>query len=147
MHPFLGVPIMQGKRLLGLIYLTNKIDQQEFTRTDERVIEMLASYAAIAIHNAQLYRGMEERDRILSQRNEDLALIDDLAAAMASSLEVDQILHRTLTRIMEYLDVETGEIYLRRRTGTPSPVSTPGQCCRQLYQGCLFDRGRSGRNG
>ena len=117
MHPFLGVPIMLGERLLGLIYLTDKIDQLEFTKTDERVIETLAAYAAIAINNARLYQGLEERDRVLIQRNEDLALVDDMAAAMASSLEVDQILKQTLARIMEYLEVETGEIYLSEESG------------------------------
>ncbi len=42
-HPymvsFLGVPIMQGDRLLGQIYLTDKQTYPEFTETDEVVIE------------------------------------------------------------------------------------------------------------
>jgi signal transduction histidine kinase len=112
MKSFLGVPILLGDRLLGEIYLTNKIDHHEFTETDETVIEMLAAYAAIAINNAQLYQAMKERDLELTQRNEDLALVDSLAATVASSLEIDEILDQTLAKVMERLQVEAGEIFL-----------------------------------
>jgi len=73
-HPhmvsFLGVPIRAGNQQLGQIYLTNKIDASEFTADDERIIQMLAAYAAAAIHNARLHENthrlavLEERERI-----------------------------------------------------------------------------------
>lgn len=112
MHSFLGVPILAGERLLGQIYLTDKIEASEFTIDDERVLETLAAYAAVAITNARLYQGMVERDEELCQRNEDLKLLNDVAAALTSSLEVDEILEKTLKLVMEYLDVEAGEIFL-----------------------------------
>jgi GAF domain-containing protein len=46
MRSFLGVPVISGDRLLGQIYLTDKIGADEFTVQDERVIETLAAYAA-----------------------------------------------------------------------------------------------------
>jgi signal transduction histidine kinase len=70
MIPFLGVPIRLRDEQLGQIYLTNKIGQPEFTSDDEQVIQMLAAYAAVAIHNAgqreDLLRltVLEERERI-----------------------------------------------------------------------------------
>ena len=39
---------------MGQIYMTNKTTGGEFTRDDEVVIEMLASYAAVALSNARL---------------------------------------------------------------------------------------------
>ena len=117
MHSFLGVPILLGEHLLGLIYLTDKEDHFEFTTDDERVIETLAAYAAVAISNARLYQGMAERDQALTRRTEDLALINDMAATMASSLEIDEILNQTLSRVMDHLDVEAGEIFLREESG------------------------------
>jgi len=113
MHSFLGVPIMLGDRLLGQIYLTDKLTYHEFTEEDERVIETLAAYAAVAINNARLYENLLKRDQELSHRNEDLALLNDVAAALTGSLEVDDILDQTLSRVMDYLKVEAGEIYLR----------------------------------
>ena len=116
MTSFLGVPIMLGDRMLGQIYLTDKETFPEFTDTDERVIETLAAYAAIAIHNARLYQELLDRDSALGQRNEDLALIDDIASTLASSLDADEILNQTLSRVIQYLDVEAGEIFLREES-------------------------------
>lgn len=73
-HPlmisFLGAPIISKGKLLGNLYLTDKIGASEFSDQDERLIVMLAAHAAIAIENARLYAQvqrlavLEERDRI-----------------------------------------------------------------------------------
>jgi len=119
MRSFLGVPIIQGGRLLGQLYLANKKNWHEFTENDQRVIEMLAAYAASAITNARLYEGILQRDQELVQRNEDLALTNDIAATLASSLDLEQILEHTLERVMGYLGVEAGEIWLRDEEDSP----------------------------
>lgn len=113
MSSFLGVPILSSSRVLGQIYLTNKENNLEFNQDDESVIETLAAYAAIAIENAQLYKGILGRDRILEQRNDDLKLIDDLAQTLANSLEIEDIINQTLNRVISYLGVEAGEIFIR----------------------------------
>jgi signal transduction histidine kinase len=70
MTSFLGVPIISKGRLLGNLYLTDKIGADEFSDQDERLITMLAAQAAIAIENANLYKQvqrlavLEERERI-----------------------------------------------------------------------------------
>jgi len=61
MASFLGVPIMSGGRLLGQLYLTNKENAAEFNTDDERVIETLAAYAAVAIENSRLYQNVVRR--------------------------------------------------------------------------------------
>lgn len=122
MHSFLGVPIIAnrfGGEILGQLYLTDKQDYPEFTEQDERVIETLAAYAAVAITNARLYEAILARDAELVQRNEDLALINNLAASLmgsiqpSSPLDLDDILEKTLNQVIAYLDVEAGEIFLR----------------------------------
>jgi signal transduction histidine kinase len=60
---------------------------------------------------------MVERDHALSERNEDLGLINTMAEDMASSLEIEQILDKTLTRVMEHLGVEAAEIFLSEEGG------------------------------
>ena len=117
MQSFLGVPIMSGDLLLGLIYLTDKVDHFEFTEEDERVIQILAAYAAVAISNAQLYQDVLERDHSLEKRNQDLALINNMAAAVTSSLEIDNIVDQALTIVLGYLEVEAGEIFLADESG------------------------------
>jgi len=70
MIPFLGVPIRTSDSQVGQIYLTKKANAAEFTEDDERIIQMLAAYAAAAIQNARLHENtqrlavLEERERI-----------------------------------------------------------------------------------
>jgi len=79
MKSFLGVPIMAGSRVLGNLYLTDKVvkkgdgtvnENVEFSAADQELLEMLAAHAAIAIQNAHLYEQVgrlaivEERSRI-----------------------------------------------------------------------------------
>lgn len=97
MVSFLGVPIIAGSEVLGNLYLTDKINAPEgqsweqtrawepahsweraqawevaveFTAADQRLVEMFAAHAAVAIQNARLYEQVgrlaiiEERSRI-----------------------------------------------------------------------------------
>ena len=112
MTSFLGVPILSGDQLLGQIYLTDKLGYHEFTQQDEHVLETLAAYAAVAITNARLYQKLVRREQELSQRNEDLRLLNDAAVALTSSLDVDEVLDKTLDLAMSYLHVDAGEIFL-----------------------------------
>jgi signal transduction histidine kinase len=69
MTSFLGVPIRSRGKLLGNLYMTDKIGADEFTEYDQILIETLAAYAAVAIENARLHQRMqrlvilEERER------------------------------------------------------------------------------------
>ena len=115
-HPhmvsFLGVPIRAGDRQLGQIYLTDKKDASEFNADDEMIIQMLAAYAATAISNARLYEQMLERDVALTRRNVDMSFLNGIASTLTSSLELDEILNKTLGLVMNYMRVEAGEIFL-----------------------------------
>lgn len=70
MDSFLGVPIVGGGQILGNLYLTNKLGAEEFTADDQKLAELLATHAAVAIQNARLYEQVgrlvvvEERTRI-----------------------------------------------------------------------------------
>jgi len=70
MRSLLGVPVGMKGRSIGRLYLTNKQPIGEFTEDDERLIEMFALHAGIAIENARLHEQVqrlaivEERERI-----------------------------------------------------------------------------------
>lgn len=70
MTSFLGVPLCYREKLQGNLYLTDKQGADEFSEEDQKIIEALAAYAAVAIENARLYQQiqrlavLEERDRI-----------------------------------------------------------------------------------
>jgi signal transduction histidine kinase len=82
MGSFLGVPIRSPDGVLGALYLTDKEDGPSFTEEDERLIEMLAAHASIAIANARLY----ERGRELSFVEERNRLARDLHDSVVQKL-------------------------------------------------------------
>ena len=117
MTSFLGVPIHIGGKPLGQIYLADKIDQPEFTEDDEKVIETLAAYASVAISNARLYQEINSRDVSLTRRNADLALLNDLASTLTSSLDVNEILEKALNRVMGNQQITVGEVFIADEAG------------------------------
>lgn len=113
MTSFLGVPIFQGKRHIGQFYLSNKAGAAEFTDDDQRIIELLATYAGVAVVNARLLRDYVMRDRILTRQNENLSLLNQMASVLATSTEIEVILDQGLTQLMDYLRLEVGEIFIK----------------------------------
>lgn len=113
MKTFLGVPIRQGNKNLGLIFLSEKKDGTEFSEEDQQLIEMLASSASAAITNARLYDRLVKRDQEMTRRNENLALLNNMASTLATSTEIDAIIKIALTQLMDFLDLKVGEVYLR----------------------------------
>ena len=59
MHSFLGVPIRVKGRSIGNFYLTNKRTAPEFSAMDERLVEMFALHAGVAIENARLHEQVQ----------------------------------------------------------------------------------------
>lgn len=112
MTSFLGVPIRNSERQIGQIYLTDKLDADSFSSDDEMIIQMLATYAAAAIGNARMIAQMRERDANLTRRNEEMKLLNDIASTLTSSLDLNEILNKTLRLVMNYMKVEAGEIFL-----------------------------------
>jgi two-component system, NarL family, sensor histidine kinase DevS len=129
MTSLLCVPIHLGSRRLGQIYLTKYTEEDTFTPDDERVIETLAAYAAVAISNAHSYQELHERDRTLTRRNQDLALLNNLASALASITELDELIKTALNRVINYFDIDIGEVFLNEED--------PHILSKVLHQGTL----------
>jgi signal transduction histidine kinase len=95
MTSFLGVPVRAHGRPIGNFYLTDKAEAQEFSVRDERLAEMFALHAGIAIENARLHaqvRGLavvEERDRISRDLHD--GIIQSLYAVSLSLEDVPEM--------------------------------------------------------
>lgn len=113
MHSFLGVPIAAYGRPIGQIYLTDKQDAPEFTEEDQQLVEMLAAHAAAAIENARLYRQVVSSREELTQRNEELSLINSLATAVGSAMDLEALQQEMLQRVIDLFEAGAGEIFLR----------------------------------
>jgi signal transduction histidine kinase len=82
MASFMGVPIVAKRRIIAAFYLTDKQHHAAFSDDDQRLIEMLAAHAAVAIENARLF----ERSRELSVIEERNRLARDLHDSVTQTL-------------------------------------------------------------
>ena len=79
MRSFLGVPIMARGSVIAAFYLTDKEGADEFADEDQRLIEMLAAHAAVAIENARLLERsrelsiVEERNRLARELHDSVS--------------------------------------------------------------------------
>ena len=70
MTSLLGVPVRLKNRTIGNLYLTDKSTGEQFTHDDQRLVELFALHAGIAIENARLHEAVQhlavvdERERI-----------------------------------------------------------------------------------
>lgn len=91
-HSLLSVPIFSKDELLGVFYLSDKLDGSEFITTDQKLIEMLGRHAAIAIENARLYEKtqqlaiLEERDRFARDLHDGI-----IQSIYGAGLALDQV--------------------------------------------------------
>ncbi len=73
----LCLPVIEQQKLVGVLYLENNLVANAFTPERCKVLELLASQAAISLENARLYDTLENRVQVrtqeLSTSNEELS--------------------------------------------------------------------------
>jgi signal transduction histidine kinase len=79
MRSFLGVPIVARGAVIAAFYVTDKEGADDFDDADQRLIEMLAAHAAVAIENARLLERsrelsiVEERNRLARELHDSVS--------------------------------------------------------------------------
>ena len=121
MHSFLGVPIRTGGAPIGNFYLTDKQGADSFSERDQRLVEMFALHAEIAIQNARLH-GRVQRLALLDERlriSRDLhdGIIQGLYAVALSLEDVPDLMAddpadavSRVDRAIDRLNTSIGEI-------------------------------------
>ncbi|NJL78616.1 MAG: PAS domain S-box protein, partial [Richelia sp. SM2_1_7] len=67
----LCAPILDRGKLIGLLYLENKLIKGVFTRERLEVINLLSTQAAISLQNAQLYAQQQQKTWEIAQKEEE----------------------------------------------------------------------------
>ncbi len=107
------IPIFFEQSQIGAITLLNKVGAPAYTAQDQELIENLAAYAGIAINNDILYNQSAVREKMLSKRNEDLALLNELGRIYANNDgDVKHVMGDMMSLIIGCLGLETGELFL-----------------------------------
>jgi signal transduction histidine kinase len=111
MSSFLGVPLIVDGEAWGNLYLTEKADG-DFTEEDEEAVVVLADWAAIAIHNARLYRTVRERRDELERTMRGLETTTEISRALGGMTDLDRVLELVVKRSRALIDARSAEIAL-----------------------------------
>jgi len=151
----LCVPLRGSREcVVGVLQVMNPRNGRAFDEQDLHLLESIASYASIAVHNAQLisqaWRLSEdlearvaERTEALEQANQELVIERDrlnslyrIMSELSSSLDLERMLNRALALINRLLGAEQGyvltcnaessEIVYKAAVGT-IPVASDGR--------------------
>jgi signal transduction histidine kinase len=112
MHSFLGVPILIRGQAFGNLYLTEKADGP-FDESDEEALVVLADWAAIAIENARLYRGVAARRDELERAVSALETTSSISRAIGGETNLERILELLVKRGRALVEARTMIVALR----------------------------------
>src|SRR4051794_11819976 len=156
MHSFLGVPVLVKGRSVGNLYLAEKVDG-DFTEDDERLVEMFAAHAAIAIENARLHDQVqrlaivEERERIGKDLHDgiiqaiygvglSLEVVPDLVAQETGRDEAVARVDQAIDSLnLVIADIRSYILRLRPALGEEDPVEALARLAEELAVHAVID--------
>jgi len=115
---WLGIPLIAGGEVLG-IYSVEKREPNYFTEKIVNLLELLATHAAVAIQNAQLYQQIEtyafgletkvqERTEELQKEYKRRAGLASIELAINEQYELQTLLTRTVNIVRDVLEITIG---------------------------------------
>ena len=103
-NSWLGVPILAGKKLLGIL-LVDSDKNNAFSSHEEWLVSSLAAHAGVAYQNARLYEQTQ-------QQLTELGTLYQASATMSSNLEQDSVLETVVTEMVRALEVDSCSIFV-----------------------------------
>jgi signal transduction histidine kinase len=142
---YLGFPLLESDKLIGALVLVH--DQAGvFNENDFRLLDILASQASIAIHNARIYDELGRHIRKLSALNA-------IAGVINQTLSLHEIMDQAIKTVIDVMETEAGGIrLLDQKTGELPIVASCGLSAalikstssRHLGEGIVGDVAKSG---
>jgi GAF domain-containing protein/CheY-like chemotaxis protein len=104
---WLGVPIMAGGEAIGVVNVSSH-ELDAYSEADERLVATIASSMGVALENARLFDETK-------QRNAELAVVNEIGAALAKQLDFAGIIEVVGARLAETLRTQNMYIGLYDR--------------------------------
>jgi GAF domain-containing protein/CheY-like chemotaxis protein len=103
---WLGVPIAAADRVVGIVGLES-VEPYAYSEADERLLTTLASSMGVALENARLFAETKRLLALSDQRAAELAVINEIGAALAEQLEFDSIVELVGERVRSLFQSES----------------------------------------
>jgi GAF domain-containing protein len=92
------VPLIAGKRTLGVLFVADDVERRVFTKKDERLLERLANQVAIALRN--------------TSRIDELEVLNEIGREVSAELNYRKLLDLILNKAQVIVPFEHGNISL-----------------------------------
>ncbi len=113
-HSLIFYPIIIGEKIIGVITIQS-FEKNAYTQYHLDILKTLASYAAIALENANLYENLEEKVKertkeVVQQKEEidhafqNIKLLSEIGQQITSSLNIETIFDNLHKNINEFMD-------------------------------------------
>ncbi len=99
----LCLPVVKQSKMIGIIYLENRLSDSVFTSAKTQMAELLASQAAISLENARLVEEMKKvEDRVRRSLGEKEVLLKEIHHRVKNNLQtIHSLLHLQLPHIKD----------------------------------------------
>ena len=114
------LPLRTRKGLIGVLYVLNKL-KGEFTKKEERLLEILSGTIAIAIENAQFYGELKQYASSLEQENRRLKSEAQDRFNLQGIIGFSPAMRRVFTLLEKVIDTET-PVLIQGETGTGKEI-------------------------
>lgn len=106
----LCAPLQVNARNVGVLEVVNKRNDEPFTQEDQEWVNALATQAAVAVANAQIFAREQQRVR-------ELTALNQVAATLSQSLDLDKMLEAALTEVLTVVRADAGSVALLNSSG------------------------------
>ncbi|MBN1873981.1 MAG: GAF domain-containing protein [Anaerolineae bacterium] len=111
LHSMVVVPLRVKENVIGVLEAVDTtIDR--FREQDLKVLDPLATSAAIAIENARQFKLIEQARAEANKRTQDLGLLHRASQIFSSSLDLDHLLFTVLEEVRHLLNASACSIWL-----------------------------------
>ena len=138
----LAVPILQGKIVVGVIYIDSSIRGQ-LSAQDRDLLQVLAGQVSIALENAVLYehirRHAAELEHNITQRTAELAELYELSQRIGYTLSYDDLLRMMINHLRNAIggELAAGGLYYEDKklqyVETTRALSSAGMSALRAY--------------
>ncbi|MFB0518696.1 MAG: GAF domain-containing protein, partial [Acidobacteriota bacterium] len=112
LHSYIWLPLVVRKQLVGILSLSRKFMDLEYTPADTELLEIIAHHLAIAIHNHQLLSQLKEVNFELDHKILELETLYDVGIRISSLLKAEELSEEIQLRSVSLLDANQGALFL-----------------------------------
>ncbi len=109
LRSIMASPLRARGNIIGVVYVDNRIRSGMFSEKDLEVLDAFAAQAAVAIDNARLY---SEKDQALSNRVEELTMLQWIDRQLNETLDMAHAMNITLEWSSRLCDAQSASLGL-----------------------------------